>query len=259
MSKMHKRALFLIHGFTEDCDQSFGRFLMHTNLDDYQIIKHTVVGHDGVHNFDYDLAIEKLDNEFQIVREVYEEVVVMGFSMGGVLGCYLANKYELEKLVLIAPAFKCIVDSNVFSLLSEASRDLISKRPNLSETKEAFEDYFLQKYSDRDIVFSDLTLDKITDFKHALVNFRKLVNYVSKDFKQINCPTLIIHGEKDELVSVESALYVLNKIYNQSKLLVIAPSCFHRILNEESSTIYYSGIEQFIRSNVFKIDLSMSK
>ncbi len=259
MNLMHKRALFLIHGFTEDCDQSFGKFLMHVNLDDYQIIKHTVVGHNGIDKFDYDLAIKKLENEFEVVRESFDEVVVMGFSMGGLLGSYLASNYTVDKLVLIAPAFKCIIESKAFELLTEAGKELLVNRRNIANIKENFENYFLEKYSSQDIIFNDLSPKNITDLKHAFINFKKLLDYVTENFKEIDCPTLIIHGDKDEAVPVESSLFVLNKITNKSKLLVIAPGYFHRVLNEKNSSIYYDGIEQFICNDVFKIDFNLPK
>ncbi len=250
-----KKALFLIHGFTEDCEKSFGRFLMHSNFKNFDIIKHTVHGHDGVNDFDYESAIEKLTQEYSLVREAYDKVYVLGFSMGGVLGCYLSNNFRVDKLVLIAPAFKCILDSKVFSLIGDASKELVKNRADFFSVKEEFENYFSDKYKSKDIVYSDLSFSNISDLKTALVNFRKLVGLVGKDFEKITCPTLIIHGENDELVSIDSSLFVLSKVTNGVKLMLIAPNCFHRVLNEEGSEKYYSAIESFIKSNYVSIDL----
>src|SRR5690625_5881355 len=52
----------------------------------------------------YDKWLEAAEKEMIKLMEECEILYVIGFSMGGMIAAYLAAKYDVEKLVLLAPA-----------------------------------------------------------------------------------------------------------------------------------------------------------
>ncbi len=66
------------------------------------------------------------------------------------------------------------------------------------------------------------------------------------EIKEINCPTLIIHGNCDEIIPVSSSLYALNLITNNNKLLIVAPDTLHRVLKSKDANKYYLMIQEFL-------------
>lgn len=259
MLKKTSKAIFFIHGFTEDFDRSFGRFIMHTDLNKYQIIRHAVVGHDGQNLFDHSEAIVKLETEFEVVRKAYEEVIVIGFSMGGVLASHLANIYSVDKLVLVAPSFKYFLNTNTFALVGDfiatIGKEVVNNIKKISATKDIIDKYIDERYAGKDFVYSDLTFENISDVKRAILSFMSIVKYVDDRLGKINCPTLIIHGEKDELIPLESSTYILDKITHPNRALIVAPSALHRVLCEENVSVYCQCIEGFIKHGYIKLNM----
>ena len=121
--------------------------------------------------------------------------------MGGVIASYLASKYkEVKKLVLAAPAFQYFkFENNKINILES-----IKVVPTL------FKDY------DKSEVISRIFKVPVSTIRE----FTSLVKEHHDDIKNIKCPTLIIHGTKDEIVPNSSTAYVYDNIKSSSVLLV---------------------------------------
>ena len=55
----------------------------------------------------------------------------------------------------------------------------------------------------------------------------KLVEEHTGDVKNITCPTLILHGDKDDIVPYDSVLYVYNNIKSKSVTLIELKTLTH--------------------------------
>ena len=201
---MKKKALLFIHGFAGGT-YDYGELINDLELNGlFDIFSYTMKGHGN-------LVINKVtkddwikDAEYNIEKLIkygYKEIYVVGHSMGGVIAAYLASKYkEVKKLVLAAPAFQYFkFEGNKINILES-----IKVVPNL------FKDY------NKEEVISRLFKVPITTIKE----FMSLVSEHHSDVKYIVCPTLIIHGTKDEIVPDTSVNYVYDNIKSTSVTLV---------------------------------------
>lgn len=201
---LRKKAILLIHGFAGGA-YDYGNLPNDLEfVNNYKVFTYTLPGHDKaiINKVTKDDWIKMSEMQIEkIIKHGYKEIYVIGHSMGGVIAAYLASKYnEVKKLVLAAPAFQYFkFEGNKINILES-----IKVVPNL------FKDY------NKEEVISRLFKVPITTIKE----FMSLVSEHHNDVKNIVCPTLIIHGTKDEIVPDTSVNYVYDNIKSTSVTLV---------------------------------------
>lgn len=230
--KIFKKAILLIHGFAGgNYDyNSLGNDLELYNS--FDVFTFTLPGHermiiDKVTREDW---IKKAEDEIEkIINANYKEVYVIGHSMGGVIASHLASKYkEVKKLVLAAPAFHYLAFKGDKIDVIES----IKKLPNL------FKNYAPEEVLSRIFKIPAPTIKE----------FMKLVEEHTKDIKDITCPTLILHGEKDDIVPVDSVQYVYDNIKSKSVTLIELHSLTHDLFVNDRYDEVRDIIVKFFRS-----------
>ena len=208
---MKKKALLFIHGFAGGT-YDYGELINDLELNGlFDIFSYTMKGHGN-------LVINKVtkddwikDAEYNIdklIKYGYKEIYVVGHSMGGVIASYLASKYkQVKKLVLAAPAFHYLAFKGDKVDILES----IKKLPNL------FKNYNPEEVLSR--------LFKVP--APTIREFMKLVEEHTGDVKNITCPTLILHGDKDDIVPYDSVLYVYDNIKSKSVTLIELKTLTH--------------------------------
>jgi len=98
-------------------------------------------------------------------------------------------------------------------------------------------------------------------------NFVRLLNYLKPSerkaflneenpfrnkvkMRQINSPSLIIHGGADELISVEEGKELYRNSSTEKKKLLIIPGAGHNDIMIIDTDLYFGTIQEFIRENV---------
>lgn len=128
--------------------------------------------------------------------------------MGGVIAAHLASKYkEVTKLVLAAPAFHYLAFNG----------DKVDVAKSIKKLPKLFKNYKPEEVLSR---FFKIPIPTIREFM-------LLVEEHTGDVKNITCPTLIIHGDKDDIVPKDSVLYVYNTIAAKSVTLVEIKTLTH--------------------------------
>ena len=230
--KIFKKAILLIHGFAGgNYDyNSLGNDLELYNS--FDVFTFTLPGHermiiDKVTREDW---IKKAEDEIEkIINANYKEVYVIGHSMGGVIASLLECKYkEVKKLVLAAPAFHYLAFKGDKVDVIES----IKKLPNL------FKNYAPEEVLSRIFKIPAPTIKE----------FMKLVEEHTKDIKDITCPTLILHGEKDDIVPVDSVQYVYDNIKSKSVTLIELHSLTHDLFMNDRYDEVRDIIVKFFRS-----------
>ena len=201
---LNKKAILLIHGFAGGA-YDYGDLPNDLELiNNYKVFTYTLPGHNKsiINNVTKEDWIKKSEYQIEkIINHGYKDIYVIGHSMGGVIASYLASKYkEVKKLVLAAPAFQYFkFENNKINILES-----IKVVPTL------FKDY------DKSEVISRIFKVPVSTIRE----FTSLVKEHHDDIKNIKCPTLIIHGTKDEIVPNSSTAYVYDNIKSSSVLLV---------------------------------------
>lgn len=201
---LKKKAILLIHGFAGGA-YDYGDLPNDLEfINNYKVFTYTLPGHNKsiINNVTKDDWIKKSEYQIEkIINHGYKDIYVIGHSMGGVIASYLASKYkEVKKLVLAAPAFQYFkFENNKINILES-----IKVVPTL------FKDY------DKSEVISRIFKVPVSTVRE----FTSLVKEHHDDIKNIKCPTLIIHGTKDEIVPNSSTAYVYDNIKSSSVMVV---------------------------------------
>lgn len=201
---LRKKAILLIHGFAGGA-YDYGNLPNDLEfVNNYKVFTYTLPGHDKaiINKVTKDDWIKMSEMQIEkIIKHGYKEIYVIGHSMGGVIAAYLASKYkEVKKLVLAAPAFQYLKFKNNKMDVIESIKIV----PNL-----------IKEYSSEEVI-SRIFKVPITTVKE----FMALTHDHYNDIKSIKCPTLIIHGTKDEMVPDTSVNYVYDNIKSTSVTLV---------------------------------------
>lgn len=157
-----------------------------------------------------------------------EKVYVIGFSMGGMLACYIASKYPIDKLVLLSAAAYYV---NPYQLLQEL-KDVV----RLGMQGKLAEDKHYLHYREKII---NTPISAVYQF---MVAVKKIRPYV----KKVNVPTLILQGELDGIVPPKSAFYLFETIGSRQKELTFLPEAKHIICHGFDKDLLIEKIELFL-------------
>lgn len=232
-----KKAVLLIHGFAGG-NYDYGELSNDLQMfDDFDVFTFTLPGHDqliitDVTKEDWTKKAEEQLNK--IITNDYKEICVIGHSMGGVIAVYLASKYkEVTKLVLAAPAFKYFKFKNNKINLSDSIKLLpkIFKRYKIKET-----------------------LSRI--FKVPLKTVKEFAGLVERhtnDIKNVTCPTLILWGNKDDIVPKDSINLVYNNLKSTSITMIEINNVSHNLFVNERYEEIKNLIINFLKKKDEKI------
>ncbi|WP_332695293.1 alpha/beta hydrolase [Halalkalibacter lacteus] len=165
------------------------------------------------------------------VRELLnrcEKVYVIGFSMGGMLACYIAAKYPVSKLVLLSAA---AYYGNPLQLIQD-----LKEKVWLRVLGEHDNDEHYQLYR-----------KKITETPlGAVLQFMQVVKKIKPSLKKVTVPSLILQGELDGIVPRKSALYLYEMIGSKVKELAFLPESKHLICHGFEKALLINKIEAFL-------------
>ena len=145
-------------------------------------------------DLDYRLWIHKAESVVKKYIDDDYKVILIGFSMGGVIATFLATYLNIDRLILISPAF--------YYVNYDSTKNMIKKISEMDNNER-------QKY-----IFNKKPSLKYTN------NFINIVNKLRKSIKLVTCPIYLVYGTNDELVPYKSIEYVKNNykgnlIYNE--------------------------------------------
>ncbi|MBD8033791.1 MULTISPECIES: alpha/beta hydrolase [Solibacillus] len=164
----------------------------------------------------------------QLQKQV-DDVIVVGFSMGGVIAMYLSIRYPVKKLVLLSAAVKYLDPTQLVKDIRAIAQDMVYKK---LEENELF-----ARYKDK---FKNVPLS-------ATVEFMKVVKKTEPYIKNIQCPTFIVQGRLDGIVPNTTAQILYNKIHSQQKQMYISDCGKHHICYSDDCEEWFDAVFKFIR------------
>ena len=239
-----KKAVLLIHGYATDITD-FAPLIPYLEGIYDCVHYQNVPGHgldriDHLKNFNAIDTIKTVDAWADKLFSEYDQVDIIGFSMGGALSTYLATKHKFGKIVLLAPANKYINGAVGFSrtkLYFDYLKERITgKNEKMVELrKEVIED---------DKKGMDMAVKKLLPnyTPKSLLQFTQIIEYCNSKLQDfvIESPTLILYGTIDQLVPRSSIEFVKKhtKTHTIKELNGISHLMFHsNNLRELTETI----------------------
>ncbi|GIO27128.1 alpha/beta hydrolase [Ornithinibacillus bavariensis] len=213
----------IIHGFTGGPHELEPLTEYLREKTNWHIAVPTLPGHGiklALENVTYKSWIETAESSLQQLREKYDEIYIIGFSMGGMIAAYLAAKYKVDKLVLLATAGKYLSLKQISVDIGTVIKDGVMGR--LSENK-------LYRHYRRKL--SSVPLK-------ANLEFLKLVRLTRKYLRKVESPVLIAQGQQDNMVPYKTAYYLDKEIPSKRKEVVFFERSRHLIcLGNDKDTL----------------------
>lgn len=150
-------------------------------------------------------------------KKAQGEFDLIGFSMGGLLSAYLANRFRIRRLVLLNAAVYYV-------------------------SPVRFIKHTWRRINERN--YEDFRRIKKIPWS-ATLEFLKLVKLLKPEFSRIQAPTLIIQGRQDPIIHPYSGGYIAAQV-KAEKELVFFPKSKHMICWEEECELLFWKVHQFL-------------
>lgn len=240
IDKKTNRALLLIHGYKSSPMEVYdiGEYIAEKeNISCYGA---RMAGH-GTSPFDmanttYEDWVESCEIAYKTLKIHFNQVDILGFSTGGLVATQIAEKYKINKLILINSALELCDIRFRFIKFATLWSDVASK--------------ISQKYNKyiKDTPFYPDTNYSINHFS-SMNELSKLMEKAYKSLKSISSNTLIIHSENDPVVKSESGKIIFDELKSSSKSLEMIESDQHVITRGSEVKKIQNIIAQFLIKN----------
>jgi esterase/lipase len=220
MTMQRRTNALLIHGFTgapSDVEPITNMLRAH----DWNCHAPMLPGHeDGFANIGsvrWTDWLATVEEEARQCAERYGSFSVVGFSMGGLLAAYVANRYPVERVVLLNASVIYVSPMRLFSFLWEKLRE------------------------------RDMTqLRRVSRIPQtALLQFMKMAAKLRHEFRHIRQPTLICQSGRDQIVHPRSADYLKRVIPGETQVITF-PRSKHVICWDVETEQVLSCVKRFL-------------
>lgn len=224
--------VLMIHGFSGGPYEvePFAHYIREHG--DYVIVLPTLSGHGdtlvmkGYKARDWLMEVEIA---YRKLAKTVDEVIVVGFSMGGLLAMYLAVRYPVKKLVLLSAAAKYVSPSQLVRDLKGVAADAVHGEV---ASNPLFQHYV---YKLRNVPFS------------ATVEFMKVVRTVEPYMEKIACPVFVVQGQQDGIVPSKTADYVFSRLTVTDKELYYSETGKHLICYSDDCEKWFDRVVVFLQ------------
>lgn len=185
---------------------------------------------------------------FTMLKAYTQRIFVIGFSSGGALALKLAAENHAEIIGTSAIAVPVKFTNYAFMLVS-----LLHGTNTLVDWVSAYEGVkpFIENDQEHPLI----------NYRHipikSLYELRQLIHEMMACLPLCTCPTLILHGDNDPVVSVKSAYQVMNALTTNKQLKIVS-STQHGILMENIDGTW-AIIDAFMKNCALKSQVNPSE
>ncbi|MEG0259653.1 MAG: alpha/beta fold hydrolase [Lysinibacillus sp.] len=158
-----------------------------------------------------------------------DEVIIVGFSMGGLLAMYLAKRYKVKKLVLLSAAAKYVSPIQLLKDFKEMATEAYRKQLKDNEL------FLRYQHKIGNVPVS------------ATVEFMKVVKAIAPYYKDIKTPVYIVQGKMDGIVPYQTAKYLYDQLCATEKHLYFSDMGKHHICFSEDCQDWFSHVLRFLK------------
>jgi len=235
--------VLLIHGLLSSPYEvrGFGEYLCGIG---YIVVGARIVGH-GTSPYDllsysYEDWIKSVYEYFQITSMLSENIVIVGFSTGGLIALReeFSSDYRVKSVVVISAPFFYTDFRVKFAPLVHYVNRVVGLVIGNNGVKPFFKNIPENEHINYWLVPT-----------RSIYEIGKLVKSVKKCLCDVTIPMLVIYSKDDTLVSVDGADYIYNNISSVDKEMHIIGSDCHGILYNNSDLIW-ERISMFIEKRL---------
>lgn len=170
----------------------------------------------------YEDWIDSVEKELPSLKENKYDIILIGFSMGGLIAFNLACKYNIRAIITINTP---IYYWNLGQVFLNIIDDFKNKKLNHCRR------YFLET--------GNFPIN-------SLIQFLKLLHQTKLLLTKVNCPTLMIQAEDDDTVKRKSVKYIYRHLSSEKKMVKYFSKGGHAILQSSQVKQVISCIDDFI-------------
>lgn len=199
---------------------------------DWIIEEPTLSGHgEALHMSGFKAKHWLMDAElaFRSLAKKVDEVIVVGFSMGGIIALYLAKRYKVKKLVLLSAAAKYVSPKQ----LVKDFKMLATEAYHHNLTNNELYLRYHQKFNNVPLA--------------STVEFMKLVRMVEPYYRHIQIPVYIVQGKLDGIVPYHTAQFLFDELASIDKVLYFSDNGKHHICFEEDCSEWFPQVLMFLK------------
>jgi len=218
---------FIIHGFGGNIEE-VAPLIGYLNEKGLKTLCPVLKGHTGKRKdfaaSTYEDWIRSAETGLQEFLKDCDRVILIGFSMGGLIAVNLAKKYEVFAIITLnTPIYHWDLNKIVSNLRSDLkNKDLTN----------------LKRY---------LKAAQNSPFP-ALINFKMLLRNTKPLLKEIKCPILIIQALEDDTTRIKSAEFILKNVASGKKKIIYYPNSGHLICRSLASKEVFMDVSEFIKT-----------
>lgn len=237
-----KRAVLLIHGLASGPGE-FAPLEPVLQRQGFAISLPLLPGHGGD---DTDLTrvtwhdwYSVVEQAYRALREEYEQVAVVGRSLGGLLAALLASRErDIEACGLVAPALRWVSKATTLLDVPGINALLIHGLRFMPRAADGINDPALQTANET-LVYPRISL-------HAVREVRALGKVVEGSLPKVTTPTLIVHSRQDRVIQPRSAEIAFESIGSANKRLVWFERSGHEMFLDSEREAVATTIAAFL-------------
>lgn len=236
---MNEVGVLLIHGFTSDTSamrpvaevaQSLGYDIEAPLLRGHGLTYRDLRGKRWEHWMD------DVSEGLAAQRRRASRIVVVGFSMGGLLALYTAAQHpDLDAVIAMAPALRIAHPLAPYAFLARGWLPYVHMGKAVA-------------YSDPAMAVNDMTYRRLA--LDAFVSFYRASRRVEHMLPRITAPLLILHALRDRVIRPEAATIAYRGVRSAEKQLVWFPRSGHSLLDDVDRSDVLVHIRAFLASRV---------
>lgn len=169
-----------------------------------------------------EMAMRKLKKEA-------DRIIIVGFSMGGLIAMYLAMRYKVDRLVLLSAAAKYISPVQLLEEMKESVTDALTGKLASNPL------FHLYEYKLKNTPVS------------ATVEFLRVVKMVAPYYGRITVPVCIVQGGKDGIVPASTAEFIFDQLGSRDKHIIHSPASKHLICYSDDTEEWFNKVLAFMK------------